>query len=111
MYGKSAFGSCLVFVSQVATYHEVFAGGLRQAFGRIPTAGLPRTTRLRPGHTRYRARVLAARAELAVAMGETEIAQTFRLQLQQVPLSQEKREQYHDELQAADYLEQWLTKK
>ena len=56
-----------------------------------------------------RARVLAARAELAVAMGEMEAAQAARLQLQQLPLSEEERQQYQHELQAADLLEQWLT--
>ena len=52
-----------------------------------------------------RARALAARAELAVAMGDAERAQAVRAELQQVLLSDEERERYRDELQAADDLE------
>lgn len=180
MYGpKTAFGSCLVFVPEVGLYHRRFAEALRLSYGKIPTAGLPRLTRLRPGQTRFklfdpagnlliyinrdepdtgygwseedlselsqalenavflrdtyandksaakvldvalaryemadpvdRARALAARAELAVAMGETERAQALRLELQQLPLAEEDRERFRDELQAAEALEQWLT--
>jgi len=58
-----------------------------------------------------RARALAARAELAVAMGDAERAQAVRLELQQIPLSDEDRERFRYELQAADDLERWLTQK
>jgi catechol 2,3-dioxygenase-like lactoylglutathione lyase family enzyme len=53
-----------------------------------------------------RARALAARAELAVALGDTERARTLRAELQQISLSVEDRDRYRDELQAADQLEQ-----
>lgn len=52
-----------------------------------------------------RARALAARAELAVAMGEVERAQAARAELQQISLSDEERDRYRHELQAADDLE------
>jgi hypothetical protein len=52
-----------------------------------------------------RARALAARAELAVALGETDRLQAVRAELQNVPLSDEDREKYRHELQAADMLE------
>jgi hypothetical protein len=55
------------------------------------------------------ARVRAARAELALALGETELARALRTQLQQVPLTHEERERYRDELQAADELERLLV--
>ena len=56
-----------------------------------------------------RARALASRAELAVAMGEAEQSRIIRNELEQIPLSAEERDQYRDELEAADRLERWLT--
>jgi len=171
---------CLIFVSDVALYHRTFADALRVKYGRVPTADLPRITRLRPGQTRFhifdpsenillfinrdepemdyswyereqsrlasaienaaflrdtyvndkaaaqvldkalahketadhpleRARALAARAELAVAMGDAERARAVRAELQQIVLSDAERAQFRHELQAADNLEQWLT--
>jgi hypothetical protein len=168
-------------VDEVEVPHRAFVDGLRRAFGRIPTAGIPRITRLRKGQTRFavfdpagntiifitrsepemsydeesdegksrlataldtavwlrdirgfddvaaarvldkalarnepappldRARAIAARAELAVALGDTERTHTLRAELQQMPLSDEERERFKDELQAADDLERLLT--
>jgi hypothetical protein len=179
MYGKNPFGTCLFFVPAVGPYHRRFTDALRAKYGKVPTAGQTRITRLRPGHTRFnvfdpsgnliiyinqdeadegyeesqenlselaqaldhaifmrdtyandrsaakildaalawsqsadpidRARALAARAELAVAMGDTERAQALRRELAQIPLPAEAREQFRDELEAADSLERWLT--
>jgi hypothetical protein len=52
-----------------------------------------------------RARALAARAELAVALGDAERLAAVRSELQQLPLSDSERESLRDELQAADELE------
>jgi hypothetical protein len=52
-----------------------------------------------------RARALAARAELAVALGEDEKLNAVRAELHGVPLSDEDREKYGHEFQAADALE------
>jgi hypothetical protein len=52
-----------------------------------------------------RARALAARAELALALGEGDKLQAVRAELAQSPLSAEDREKYRHELQAADALE------
>lgn len=54
-----------------------------------------------------RALALASRAELAVAMDETELSQKLREQLQRVKLSAKDRKQHAHELQAADELERW----
>lgn len=56
-----------------------------------------------------RARALAARAELAVALGETERGRALRDELQQVTLSDEEREPFRDELEAADRLARALA--
>jgi catechol 2,3-dioxygenase-like lactoylglutathione lyase family enzyme len=170
---------CLIFVPQVAPYHRLFADALRVKYGKIPTAGLPRITRLRQGQFRFhvfdpsgnvllyinreepemdynwyktkrsrlasaidnaaflrdtyvndkaaaqvldkalgqkgavdpidRARALAMRAELAVAMGDAERAGVLRLELRLLSLSDEDRHRFRHELQAADDLERWLT--
>ncbi|HYH95110.1 hypothetical protein [Hyalangium sp.] len=52
-----------------------------------------------------RARALAARAELAVALGDQERSRALRAELQQIPLSEAERERLRDELQAAEELE------
>jgi catechol 2,3-dioxygenase-like lactoylglutathione lyase family enzyme len=179
-YGaKNAFGATLVFVPDVGAYHRDFADGLRTHFGRIPTAGLPRITRLPPKATRFKlfdptgnllifinqdetdagyewsgeelsplaealenaiflrdtyandeaaarvldkalaqqhttanpldlARALAARAELAVALGDTERATAIRQELRETSLSDEERARFRGELEAADQLERWI---
>ena len=180
MYGaKNAFGSCLVFVPDIGLYHQRFADGLRAKYGKVPTAALPRITRLMKGQTRFkvfdpsgnmliyideneadtgyewseeslselaaalenavflrdtyandqaaakvldkalakhksaapidRARALAARAELAVAMDQLELAHTFRDELKRIPLSEVEHDQFRHELEAAEHLERWLT--
>jgi hypothetical protein len=182
VYGaKKAFGAYLVFVADVAPYHRAFADGLREKYGRVPTAGLPRISRLRAGHTRFkvfdpsgnmvilinrdepepdyekgydglsemeqaienavflrdtyandtaaanlldnalkryetsapldRARALAVRAELALALGEAERSRAIQSELAQLPLSEEDRQRYREELEAAETLERWLTQK
>jgi hypothetical protein len=55
------------------------------------------------------ARALAARAEIAVAMGEIETVHDIRRELSEITLTDEDRVNYRDELQAADELERWLT--
>lgn len=176
-----ASSTCLVTVQEVEGPHRAFVTGLRRAYGRLPTAGVPRITRLRKGQHRFavfdpagnslifvardepditydeepepgqsrlaqaldtavwlrdlkghddvaaarvldvalardeaaapleRARALAARAELAVALGKSERARTLRAELQRVPLSVEERERFKDELHAADDLERLLS--
>jgi hypothetical protein len=54
-----------------------------------------------------RARALAARAELAVALGDAAAAQTAQEELDQIDLSVGEIEQYRDELQAAKTLARW----
>jgi hypothetical protein len=179
---EKSFSTCLVSVPKVEPYHRAFADALRARYGRVPTAGLPRITRLRKGQTRFttfdpsgnkllfidrdepdmdyswyqtkrsrlasaiemaaflrdtyyedaaaakvldkalakndpadtaidRARALAARAELAVAMGDAEGAQAARAALQTIQPSDEDRERFRDELQAAEELERWLTRR
>ncbi|EPX65418.1 hypothetical protein D187_000844 [Cystobacter fuscus DSM 2262] len=51
-----------------------------------------------------RARALAARAELAIALGDEACARTAREELQRLSLSDEEREQFREELEAADTL-------
>jgi hypothetical protein len=56
-----------------------------------------------------RARALAARAELAVALGEAERLRSLRESLARIPISDEDREKYRHELEAADALERGLS--
>jgi catechol 2,3-dioxygenase-like lactoylglutathione lyase family enzyme len=56
-----------------------------------------------------RARLLAARAEIAVAMDDAETAANAEAQLAQITLSAEDRDRYQAELTAADRLKRWRT--
>ena len=58
-----------------------------------------------------RARALAARAELAVALGEGDRARALLGELDRIPLSDDDRERFREELRAADELDRWLTGK
>lgn len=55
-----------------------------------------------------RARALAARAELAVALGDEERAESLLAEVRQIQLSDEDRATFEEELQAADKLKQSL---
>lgn len=57
------------------------------------------------------ARALAARAELAVAMGETALADSLRAELKGIALTDDERANFRHELEAADTLERWITGK
>lgn len=176
--GKNGFGAALVHVEDVQVTHHAFADGLRASYGKVPTAGTPRITRLKPTQTRFtlfdptgnmltyinqdepdmdysayetpsspllaaldnaiflrdtysndtaaakvldkalvkekgelidRARVIAARAEIAVVLGETERTEALRAELAQLDLSENERTQWAEELTAAERLEAWIS--
>jgi hypothetical protein len=50
---KAAFSTCLVLVSDVEVLHQTFADAMRQVLGKVPVAGLPRISRMKPGQTRF----------------------------------------------------------
>ncbi|QDV33337.1 VOC family protein [Tautonia plasticadhaerens] len=49
--GESA--TCLVMVDAVEPHHRAIADALKASLGRVPTAGLPRISRLRKGQSRF----------------------------------------------------------
>lgn len=180
---KTGFASCLVMVAEIAPYHWTFSDALRTKYGRVPTGGLPRISRLREGLDRFglfdpagnwliflqspeqgdeewqvgqvseeqsalqtaidmatlfrdykgnddvvaakildvalareksaspidRALALAARAEIAVALGDTERLNVLRTDIYHLPLSEEERERHRPEFEAADELERWIN--
>src|SRR6266498_4871495 len=50
---KAAYSTCLVLVSDVEGLHQTFADAMRRVLGKVPTAGLPRISRMKPGQTRF----------------------------------------------------------
>lgn len=48
-----AFSTCLMIVPEVEELHGVFAGALREAYGKVPIAGVPRISRMRKGQSRF----------------------------------------------------------
>lgn len=170
----------LIMVDDVAAEHGAFVAGLRACWERVPTAGLPRITRLRRGQYRFgvfdpsgnallviahdervpdyswgdrpgsshllkalataswlrdlkgfddvgaarvldialakpgsvsapdRARALAARAELALALGEQERSHALRAELATLPLAGSERDACREEFLALEELERLL---
>ncbi|MDR6415186.1 VOC family protein [Pseudarthrobacter sulfonivorans] len=43
-----SYGSCIIQVPDTAVLHRAFADGLRDLYGKVPLAGIPRMTRPRP---------------------------------------------------------------
>ncbi|MDC0720814.1 hypothetical protein [Nannocystis bainbridge] len=178
---KGAYSTCLVMVPEVEQLHATFAGALRGGYGKLPIAGIPRITRMKPGQTRFtivdvagnslvfikkdaggsedeepleavkrrpgesrlahgvrfaarlrdfknddemaarvldlalarpdpgdpfeRARALAARIELAIALGQPDRADALGAELAALPLSPEQRDELAAELERAHALE------
>lgn len=50
---KKAFSTCLMIVPEVEELHGLFAGALREAYGKVPVAGVPRISRMRKGQSRF----------------------------------------------------------
>jgi|GEM_PF-6762848 len=55
------------------------------------------------------ARLLAMRAEIAVATGDMDTCRAIRDKLQQISLSPDEQKQYQHELEASHKLERWIT--
>jgi hypothetical protein len=87
-----------VFLRDTYCNDEAAAKALDNALERNPSASAT-----------DRARALAARAELAVALGNAEAARAVRVQLEQISLSGADRQRWQQELLAAEHLERWLT--
>jgi len=50
---EAAYSTCLVIVPEVEPLHAAFASGLRKGLGRLPLAGFPRISRMKPGQSRF----------------------------------------------------------
>ena len=50
---EDAFSTCLVLAPDVEGLHQTFADAMRRVLGKVPVAGLPRISRMRPGQTRF----------------------------------------------------------
>jgi hypothetical protein len=50
---RKTSGTCLIFVPKIEPYYRAFTDALRTRYGKVPTAGEPRMTRLQKGQTRF----------------------------------------------------------
>jgi catechol 2,3-dioxygenase-like lactoylglutathione lyase family enzyme len=69
---------CLLLVDEVEELHERFRRSLRASLGRVPTSGLPRITRMRPGQTRFTVVDPAGNSVLFITHGEPDPHEEIR---------------------------------
>lgn len=172
--GKKAFGALIVNVTELGTFHDRFAGNLRNSFGTVPLSGFPRLTRRSRDGSQFRvfdpfgnmlvyidkhyapplyleaqnrteeilnqvwflrdiyandraaaatldralketkdetgigyARLLAARSEIAVAMGELELASKLEDMVSRIRLQDAELRRFEEELRASQCLRNW----
>lgn len=84
---QNAFSTCVVIVPDVERLHATFAKGLRAELGKVPNAGLPRITRMKPGQSRFTVVDPAGNSVIFVKRGpEDEAAAEEYKQAGQTPL-------------------------
>ncbi len=73
---RAAFSTCLVMVPEVEALHATFAGALRGAYGKVPVAGIPRITRMKPGQSRFTIVDVAGNSLIFIKQGAPEEDET-----------------------------------
>jgi hypothetical protein len=63
---------CLMIVPEVEQLHERFREALRAHLGKVPSKGLPRITRMKPGQTRFTVVDPAGNSVLYIRRGEAD---------------------------------------
>jgi hypothetical protein len=63
-------------VPEVEQLHETFAGALRGAYGKLPVAGIPRITRMKPGQSRFTVVDVAGNSLVFIKQGAPEEDET-----------------------------------
>jgi hypothetical protein len=71
---KEAFSTCLIIMPEVENLHQTFAQSLREAMGRVPVAGLPRISRMKPGQTRFTVTDPAGNSVIYIKRGDADAA-------------------------------------
>ena len=70
MHDAERGGYCLLIVPEVERLHERFREALRGHLGKLPSKGLPRITRMKPGQTRFTVVDPAGNSVLYIRRGE-----------------------------------------
>ena len=69
-------GYCLVMVPEVEQLHRTFAEALRRVHGKLPVAGIPRITRMKPGQSRFTIVDVAGNSLVFIKQGASEEGET-----------------------------------
>jgi hypothetical protein len=64
-----AYSTCLVLVPEIEGLYQSFADALRQLYGKLPTTGQPRMTRLRKGQSRFTVVDVAGNSVIFIKQG------------------------------------------
>ncbi|XXF78675.1 hypothetical protein P2318_02650 [Myxococcaceae bacterium GXIMD 01537] len=112
-----AYGMCLLIVPEVEELHARFSEALRGLLGKVPTKGLPRLTRMKPGQTRFTVVDPAGNSIIYIRRGEPDPHVETKKQLATLsPLgkalraAEVLRDFKNDDLGAAKVLETALAK-
>lgn len=73
---KSSYSVCLAMVPEVEQLHATFAAALRAAYGKLPVAGIPRITRMKPGQSRFTIVDVAGNSLIFIKRGAPEEDET-----------------------------------
>ena len=68
----SAYSTCLVMVPEVESLHRTFAEGLRRTYGKLPTSGVPRISRMKTGQSRFTVVDIAGNSLIFIRRGATD---------------------------------------
>lgn len=64
------YSGCLIMVTDAEKVHEDFTRALKKRYGKIPNAGTPRISRMKPGQTRFTLTDVAGNSIIFISYGE-----------------------------------------
>lgn len=70
MQPAETYTGCLVMVADAAEVYKEFSRSLKEHTGRVPNAGLPRISRMKPGQTRFTVTDPSGNSVIFITLGE-----------------------------------------
>lgn len=67
---EAGYTGCLIMVRDVAAVYAEFCKALKGKLGRVPVAGIPRISRMRPGQSRFTVTDVSENSVIVIQIGE-----------------------------------------